>query len=77
MFFPNKYVKPVLQSIVEASANGWDATCSGGTTPGTGGDFCSTGATAGSTKDGFNGVVYTHSNKSSHLLDPEDVGEGL
>ncbi len=27
MFFPGKYKKPVLQNVVDASKNGWNATC--------------------------------------------------
>jgi len=77
MFFPQKYTKPVLQSIVEASENGWNATCGGGTTPGSGGFDCSRGDAAGAAKDGFDGRLYTNPDNSSRLLNPEDVNSGL
>lgn len=77
MFFPGTYKKPVLQSIVEASQNGWNATCVGGGTPGSGGEFCNTGGTAGGAKDGFDGRLYTNPDDSSRLLDPDEVSSGL
>ncbi len=77
MFFPGTYKKPVLQSIVEASQNGWNATCGGGTSPGSGGFDCSGGNSAGATKDGFDGRLYTNPDNSSRLLDPDEVNSGL
>lgn len=77
MFFPGKYKKPVLQSIIEASQCGWNATCGGGATPGTGGDFCPAGGSAGVSKGGFDGTPYTNPDNSSRLLNPEDVNSGL
>ena len=77
MFFPGKYKKPVLQNVVDASKNGWNATCVGGDTPGSGGEFCNTGGTAGAAKDGFDGSLYTNPDKSSRLLNPDEVGHGL
>ncbi len=77
MFFPERYTKPVLLSIVEASDNGWSATCADGTAPGSGGLPCGTGGTAGAKKDNVNGFLYVNPNRSHDLLDPEDVGNGL
>ncbi len=77
MFFPGKYTKPVLQSIVEASKSGWNATCPDGTTPGSGGLDCNHGPSAGASKGGFDGRLYTNPDNSSRLLNPEDVNSGL
>ena len=77
MLFPKKYERPALQSIVEASQNGWDATCGGGGSPGSGGEFCNMGGTAGGAKDGFDGRLYTNPDNSSRLLDPDEVNSGL
>jgi hypothetical protein len=78
MFFPGKYKKPELQSIIEASRNGWSAGCDAGTTPGSGIGVCNTGATAGAGgRDGFDGRLYTNPDDSSRLLDPDEVNSGL
>ena len=74
MFFPENYKKPVLQSIVEASENGWNATCDDGTGPGTGGRLCQPGTGAGATKGGFDGHLYTNPDNSSRLFDSHDAG---
>ena len=76
MLFPKKYKKPVLQSIVEASESGWNATCGGGTAPGSGGFDCSVGSGAGASKDSLDGRLYTNPDNSSRLLNPEDVNSG-
>lgn len=76
MFFPGKYKKPVLQNIVEASRNGWNATCGGGGTPGSGGFDCPGGSAAGAGKGGFDGQLHTNPDNSSRLLNPEDVNSG-
>ena len=77
MFFPYEYTKPVLQSILDSSQNGWNAFCKAGTGPGSGSLVCNTGGAAGAKGDGFDGAIYTRSNRNHHILDPEDVGEGL
>ena len=87
MFFPTEYKKPVLQNIVGASANGWNATCTGGGTPASGGTVCTDGGTAGQTclggdsagagKGGFDGQLYTNPDNSSRLLNTDDVNSGL
>jgi hypothetical protein len=76
MLFPKEYSKPVLQNIVEASENGWNATCGGGNTPGSGTFECSEGNSAGVGKGSFDGRLYTNPDNSSRLLDPVDVGGG-
>ena len=77
MFFPDKYTRPVLQNIVDAAENGWNAICKDGNGPGSGARICNDGGAAGAKGDGFDGVIYTRSNRNNHILDPEDVGEGL
>lgn len=76
MFFPEKYTKPVLQSIVEASQNGWSATCGGGATPGSGAPHCLGGGTAGAGKDTSNLLLYSNPD-STRLFNTDDVGSGI
>ncbi len=78
MLFPEKYTKPALQSIVEASKNGWSATCGGGTAPGSGGEFCNTGGIAGSGSgtDTSNLLLYSNPD-STRLFNTDDVGNGI
>ena len=77
MFFPEKYTRPVLQSIIEASKNGWNATCGGGHAAGSGSYDCNAGDGAGATKSDFDGRLYTNPDNSSRLLNPDDVNSGL
>ncbi|MCK5036623.1 MAG: hypothetical protein KAS73_12065 [Candidatus Sabulitectum sp.] len=76
MFFPEKYKKPALQSIVEASQNGWNATCGGGNSPGSGGFDCSGGDSAGVSKDTSNLLLYSNPD-STRLFNTDDVGSGI
>jgi len=77
MLFPEKYVKPVLQSIVDASRNGWNAVCKTGTNPGSGTFVCNAGNGAGGSGGSFDGRLYTNPDDSSRLLDPDEVNSGL
>lgn len=78
MFFPEKYKKPVLQSIVEASENGWSATCKSGDGPGSGGLLCDNGpnAGAGAGKGTSNLLLYSNPD-SIRLFNTDDVGSGI
>ena len=77
MFFPKKYTRPVLQSIVEASRNGWNAICKVGGAATSGFGDCTNGDSASGGKGGFDGQLYTNPDNSSRLLNPEDVNSGL
>jgi len=77
MFFPEKYIKPVLQSVVDASKNGWNAICKTGNSAGSGSLECTSGGGAGASGGGFDGRLYTNPDNSSRLLNPEDVNSGL
>ncbi len=85
MLFPEKYVKPVLTDIIDASQNGWAAVCTGGTTPASGANSCNTGGYAGSAPlcpgngGSANGgrLFNSGSSSQSRLINPGDVSRGL
>ena len=77
MFFPIKYKKPVLISIVEAAQSGWNARCSGGGTPGSGLPVCESGSAAGAKgSENLNMMLYTD-HKRSRWFEVEDINEGF
>ena len=77
MFFPDKYRKPALINIVEASQNGWSAKCGTGNAPGTGGFLCNFGDGAGAKgSENLNMMLYTD-HKRSRWFEVEDINEGL
>lgn len=85
MLFPEKYTKPVLTDIIDASQNGWAAVCVGGTTPSSSGAVCDAGGTAGSAPlcPGMGGsanggrLFNSGSGSQSRLINPGDVSQGL
>ncbi len=77
MFFPIKYKKPALISIVEASQNGWSAKCNVGNSPGTGVFLCNAGNSAGAQgSENLNMMLYTD-HKRSRWFEVEDINEGF
>ncbi len=84
-FFPDKYTKPELLSIVEASEFGWGAVCSLGNDAAEGGSVCSTGNGAGKTTPiclgggsaSGKGDVYYRTADSERLFNVDDMSHGL
>ena len=74
MFFPLKYEKPALISIVEASQNGWSAKCKTGGAPGTGGFECTGGGAAAKGNGNVNMMLYTD-HKRSRWFEVENINE--